>query len=167
MVAPYLQCMMMVSSFHHLPPNVLPSIQRVEGGAPGAVSNNKNGTQDLGVMQINTRWIEPLRRTTGEAGEIVYKRLKEDSCYNIAVAGAIMKLYLKETNGDLMQAIGNYHSHTPSLNNQYQLKIVNASYKTNVSDISLGKHLSPYQRRLLKARSKPNRYHHRKKYQRS
>lgn len=154
--------MMMVSSFHHLPANVLPSIQQVEGGRPSLVSQNKNGTQDLGVMQINTRWIEPLRRTTGESGATVYKRLKEDSCYNIAVAGAIMKLYLRETNGDLMQAIGNYHSHTPHLNNQYQLKIIKASYQTNAPSVSLGQHLSPYQRRLLKAKHKSKKYHYRK-----
>lgn len=162
MVSPYLHCMMMVSSFHHLPANVLPSIQQVEGGRPGLVSENKNGTQDLGVMQINTRWIEPLQRTTGESGAMIYKRLKEDTCYNIAVAGAIMKLYLRETNGDMMQAIGNYHSHTPHLNSQYQLKIIKASYQTNSPSISLGKHLSPYQRRLLKAKQKSNKHHYRR-----
>lgn len=162
MVVPYLQCMMMVSTFHHLPPNVLPSIQRVEGGRPGLVSNNKNGTQDLGVMQINTRWIEPLQRTTHEAGEVIYKRLQNDSCYNIAVAGAIMKLYLRETNGDLMQAIGNYHSHTPYFNNQYQLRIVQASYQTGSEAGSFGKHLSPYQRRLLKAKQRQKKNHYRK-----
>lgn len=167
MVSPYLHCMMMVSSFHHLPPNVLPSIQQVEGGRPNLVSENKNGTQDLGVMQINTRWIEPLKRTTGETGATIYKRLKEDSCYNIAVAGAIMKLYLRETNGDMMQAIGNYHSHTPYLNNQYQLKIIKASYQTNASAVSLGNHLSPYQRRLLKAKQKSNKHYNRKIKKRS
>lgn len=163
MVASYLQCMMMVSTFHHLPPNVLPSIQRVEGGKPGLVSNNKNGTQDLGVMQINTRWIAPLQRTTHETGDVIYKRLQNDSCYNIAVAGAIMKLYLRETNGNLMKAIGNYHSHTPYFNNQYQLRIIQASYQTSSASVSLGSSLSPYQRRLLKAKQKSNRHRYRKR----
>ncbi|MDI2091038.1 lytic transglycosylase domain-containing protein [Commensalibacter oyaizuii] len=162
MVAAYLGCMMMVSSFHHLPPDVLPAIQRVEGGRPGLISMNKNGTQDLGVMQINTRWIGPLMHTTHESGDVIYKRLKDDTCYNIAVAGAIIKLYLQETNGNIMQAVGNYHSHTPRLNIQYQLKIIQASDTLNQPSVLVGKHMSPYQRRLLKAKQRIKKHHHKK-----
>lgn len=151
----------MVAAFHHLPPSVLPAIQQVEGGKPNFVSVNRNGTQDLGIMQINTRWIVPLMLTTHEKGEVIYQRLKEDSCYNIAVAGAIIKLYLAETNGNLMQAIGNYHSHTPYLNNQYKLKVIQAAYFKN-SYISkkkvFTKHFSPYQRYLLKLKIEKKRF---------
>ena len=31
-----------------------------------------------------------------------------------------MRIYLDETGGDLMRAVGNYHSHTPALNQDYQ-----------------------------------------------
>jgi len=48
------------ASFYHLPPRVLPSIQAVEGGRPGLVHINENGTADLAVMQVNTIWIQPL-----------------------------------------------------------------------------------------------------------
>lgn len=157
MVATYLKCMMMVAAFHHLPSSVLPAIQRVEGGASNLVSNNKNGTQDLGVMQINTRWIVPLMETTHETGQVIYQRLKQDNCYNIAVAGAILKLYLAETNGNLMQAIGNYHSHTPELNNHYQFQIIQASYLNNNFSIrrkKAGKYLSPYQHRLMNVKKR-------------
>lgn len=146
----------MVASFHHLPSSVLPAIQRVEGGSPGLVSNNKNGTQDLGLMQINTRWVVPLMETTHETGQIIYQRLKNDNCYNIAVAGAILKLYLIETNGNLMQAIGNYHSHTFNLNSQYQFKIIQATYLNHyhvqIKRTKFRKFMFPYQRRLLRAR---------------
>lgn len=157
MVATYVQCMMMVAAFHHLPPSVLPAIQRVEGGVPNLVSTNKNGTQDLGVMQINTRWITPLMETTHESGNIIYQRLKQDSCYNIAVAGAILKLYLKESNGNLMQAIGNYHSHTPDLNNHYQFQVIQAAYLNRNFTIKRKKIrncFSPYQRRLFNAKKR-------------
>ena len=38
-------------------------------------------------------------------------------------AGLILRTYLDETRGELMQAIGDYHSHTPLLNQSYQLKV--------------------------------------------
>lgn len=159
MVNPYLSCMVMVSSFHHLPSGVLSSIQKVEGGYPGAVRQNTNGTQDLGVMQINTRWVTPLVHVTHQPGTKIYERLRDDSCYNIAVAGAIMKLYLQETHGDIMQAIGNYHSHTPYLNIRYQMQVLNAAYQNNHYQpspiaISYAGALSPYQRRLKKMHGK-------------
>ena len=37
--------------------------------------------------------------------------------------GLILRTYLDETRGDLMAAIGNYHSHTPLLNQGYQTKV--------------------------------------------
>ena len=43
---------------------------------------------------------------------------------NVAVAGAIMRTYLDEARGNLMLAIGYYHSHTPALNLNYQVKVV-------------------------------------------
>ena len=44
MAVPYLACMALVASIYHLPPRVLPSIQRIEGGRPGLVSPNANGS---------------------------------------------------------------------------------------------------------------------------
>ena len=115
--------MALVASINHLPPRVLPSIQAVEGGTIGSVSPNTDGTQDLGLMQINTLWLPDLARITGTSQVAVRNRLITRPCFNISVAGAIIKLYLRETHGDLMRAIGNYHSHTPSLNAGYQIKV--------------------------------------------
>ena len=38
-----------------------------------------------------------------------------------------MRTFLSETKGDLMQAVGNYHSHTPLLNLDYRFKVLNAA----------------------------------------
>jgi hypothetical protein len=35
-----------------------------------------------------------------------------------------MRTYLNEANGDLMLAIGYYHSHTPTRNQAYQAKVL-------------------------------------------
>lgn len=116
--------MALVASIYGLPPRVLPSIHLVEGGRPGTVSRNVNGTEDLGVMQVNTIWLAPLSAYTGLPQGVVRDKLVNNACFNIAAAGAIMRTYLDETRGELMQAVGNYHSHTPARNRDYQDRVV-------------------------------------------
>jgi hypothetical protein len=127
MAIPYLSCMALVASLYNLPPRVLPSIQAVEGGRPGSVHLNADGSQDLGAMQVNTHWLPALAAYTGLPQAIVRERLRAWPCFNIAAAGAIMRTYLDEAHGDLMLAIGYYHSHTPGLNRRYQELVIGAA----------------------------------------
>lgn len=127
MAVPYLACMALVASLYNLPPRVLPSIQAVEGGAPGTVHRNRDGSDDLGVMQVNTRWLGPLAAYTGLPADVVRDRLIFQPCFNIAAAGAILRTYLDEAGGALMPAVGNYHSHTPILHQRYQLRVIEAA----------------------------------------
>ncbi|RUT26399.1 lytic transglycosylase [Asaia sp. W19] len=127
MAVAYASCMIFVASLYHLPPRILPSILSVEQGQVGLVHHNTNGTDDLGLMQVNTRWVEPIARFTHVAPEVVYRNLLSRPCYNISAAGAIMRLYLNETHGDLMRAIGNYHSHTLALNLAYQQRVLGSA----------------------------------------
>jgi soluble lytic murein transglycosylase-like protein len=119
--------MLLVASFNNIPPRVLPSIQAVEGGAVGSVHRNTDGSEDLGLMQVNTLWLGSLARYTGQTEATVRARLINEPCFNIAAAGAILRTYLNEAGGDLMQAVGDYHSHTPSLNIDYQAKVKGAA----------------------------------------
>ena len=130
MPAPYLVCFAFVSTFYHLPANVLPSIAIVEGGRPGLAATNKDGSADLGVMQINSLWIAPLALHSRQPESSVRWRLLHDPCFNIAAAGAILRIYLDEAKGDLMQAIGNYHSYTPGRNQAYRLKVLEAAERS-------------------------------------
>ena len=129
MSVPFLACMAAVAAFYHLPPRALPAIQQVEGGKVGAVSVNSNGTEDLGVMQVNTIWLGPLARRARLPEAEVRRRLIEDACFNIAAAGAILRTYLDEERGDLMRAVGDYHSHTPARNQAYQAKVLASAFK--------------------------------------
>lgn len=124
---PFLACMALVANIYSLPPRVLPAIQRVEGGAAGVIHRNLNGSEDLGIMQVNTLWLGPLSRYTGLDAEEVRLRLLQRPCFNIAAAGLIMRTYLDETNGDLMRAVGNYHSHTPALHQRYLDKVLQSA----------------------------------------
>jgi hypothetical protein len=127
MSVPFLACMAAAAAFYHLPPRVLPSIQAVEGGKVGLVRINTNGSADLGLMQVNTIWIEPLAGLARMNTEAVTDRLVHDPCFNIAASAAIMRLYLAEAHGNLMAAIGYYHSHTPGLGAAYQDKVLAAA----------------------------------------
>jgi hypothetical protein len=127
MAVPYLTCMALVAHLYALPPRVLPSIQAVEGGSPGMVRADTNGTADLGVMQINTSWLPALQTYTHLSRDIVRDRLTNMPCFNIAAAGAIMRTYLNETGGDLLRAVGDYHSHTAVLNRHYQNQVLRAA----------------------------------------
>jgi hypothetical protein len=127
MAVPYLACMALVASLYHLPPRVLPSIHAVEGGGPGTVHRNRDGSEDLGVMQVNTIWIKPLAAYTHLDETTLRTRLVWQPCFNIAAAGAILRNYIDEAHGDLMLAIGDYHSHTPALGAQYRARVMQAA----------------------------------------
>lgn len=127
MSIPYLACMAAAAAFYHLPPRVLPSIQAVEGGRPGVIHSNTNGSADLGLMQVNTLWIKPLADYAHMTQAAVLDRLIDDPCFNIAAAAAIMRLYLNEAHGDILLAVGYYHSHTATLGSAYQQKVLAAA----------------------------------------
>jgi hypothetical protein len=111
MAVPFAACMALIASLYNLPPRVLPSIHVVEGGQASTVHLNRDGSEDLGYMQVAT----------------VRQNLLTRPCFNIAAAGLILRVYLDETKGNLMLAVGDYHSHTPQLNSAYQQRVVNSA----------------------------------------
>ena len=124
MPVPFLACMLATASFYQLPPRVLPAIQAVEGGRVGIAQPNTDGSEDLGVMQVNTRWVQPLSHAAGMSPEATRLRLIDDPCFNIAASGAILRTYLNEAAGDLMLAVGYYHSHTPTRRQAYLERVM-------------------------------------------
>jgi hypothetical protein len=79
-------------------------------------------------MQVNTRWLGPLARYSGLDRAVVRDRLLHEACFNIAAAGLILQTYWVETRGDLMRAVGNYHSHTAPLNTAYRVRVVRSAW---------------------------------------
>jgi hypothetical protein len=127
MAVPFAACMALIASLYNLPPRVLPSIHVVEGGQAGTVHTNRDGTEDLGYMQVNTRWLPALSGYSGLPVAAVRQNLLIRPCFNIAAAGLILRGYLDETRGNLLLAVGDYHSHTPQLNSDYQHRVVNSA----------------------------------------
>jgi len=127
MAVPYLACMVAVATWYHLPPRVLPSILAVEGGRPGLVSHNLNGSDDFGPMQVNSSWAPQIAQVARLPERDVRARLVNDPCFNIAAAGAIMRVYLNEAHGNLLVAVGWYHSHTPARGLAYRVAVERAA----------------------------------------
>ncbi|MFT8719647.1 lytic transglycosylase domain-containing protein [Acetobacter sp.] len=124
MPAPLLACMLAAAIRYDIPPRVLPAIWEIERGANGMVRRNKDGSSDLGLMQINTRWIQPIAELTRMPEVQAAARLVSDGCFNVAASAMVLRTYLNETHGDLMKAVGDYHSHTAGLNEAYQKKVI-------------------------------------------
>ncbi len=111
--------MLIVAATTGLPPRVLPVIQTIEGGSAGLVQPDSNGTEDLGVMQVNTIWIPALAVRAQLPATQTRIRLINDPCFNIAAAALFLRGYLLEAIGNMLSAVGEYHSHKPSLKTAY------------------------------------------------
>lgn len=121
-------CLMIAAQTYQVPPQVLVGILHVEGGRVGQQVANKNGTYDLGPMQINSLWVPELAKSWGVPKKTAWTWLRDDGCTNINVAAWILRGHLSETNS-LAQAVSHYHSRTPSRGGAYKRKVVEVMRK--------------------------------------
>jgi soluble lytic murein transglycosylase-like protein len=98
---------------HHVSPTVLRAIAEVESGNnPHAVNRNRNGTVDLGMMQINSIHLRELRKHG------VKRRDLMNECKNIYTGAWLLRRKIDE-HGNNWKAVGAYHSETPKFRRQY------------------------------------------------
>lgn len=115
--ATVLGCMAAASERYQVPYDLLRAIARTEGGAVGTVARNKNGSADLGVMQINTIHLPFLARFG-----ITRDVLVHDACVNVHVGAWILQRELGR-GGDYWTNVGAYNSRTPVHNERYRAKV--------------------------------------------
>ena len=107
------RCLAEAGRAHNVPVPLLRAIAQQESGLrPLAVNRNTNGSTDLGLMQVNNRWLPVLARY-GITREQLF-----DACINARVGAWILAAAMRR-HGDTWQAVGNYHSATPALNRRY------------------------------------------------
>ena len=92
--------------------SLLHAVLLVEGGKVGHVSRNKNGTYDMGPMQINSIWLPIFSNYISET-EII-----QDPCTNVHVGAWILRASINQAK-DFWHGVGNYHSATPKHHNKY------------------------------------------------
>jgi len=124
-------CLALASHTYDVPSAVLVGIYKVEGGQIGQEVENKNGSYDLGPMQINTVWLPELADHWGVSQDTAYRWVRDDACTNVGVAAWILKSHFKETKS-MSQAIAHYHSRTPKHGTRYKKKVFSVLQKNGL-----------------------------------
>lgn len=107
-------CIVAASVVHRLPAGALLVILEVEGGEVGGVSRNRNGTVDIGPMQVNNRWLPALVRRWHASASEVYVSLRDNFCVNVEAGAWILRQAIDEAHGDFWDGVALYHSHDPA-----------------------------------------------------
>lgn len=99
-------------------PNLLVAIARTESGMNSqAFNQNRNGSYDLGLMQINSRWF-PLLRQYG----IDEQQLRQP-CVSIHVGAWIMAQNIQRL-GNTWEAVGAYNASQPARRAAYASRVI-------------------------------------------
>jgi soluble lytic murein transglycosylase-like protein len=99
-------------------PYVLYAIAKTESNLnPSAINRgNRNGTYDIGLMQINSGWLPELRKHgIGEAQLL-------DACTNIQVGAWVLAQNMRRM-GNSWEAVGAYNARDAQLRIKYALKV--------------------------------------------
>lgn len=118
------RCILPASQFHGVNHYVLRSILKIESGLkPGAVGKNRNGTEDVGIGQMNSMHFRELSKYG-----IAPEHLK-----NACVGTYVAAWHLSKTiarYGNTWFGIAAYHSATPYFNRRYQALLNNEMVKS-------------------------------------
>jgi soluble lytic murein transglycosylase-like protein len=115
------ECINQAAITYVVPAKVIISILATEGGKVGSATLNKNKTEDLGPMQINTSWLTQLA-TYG----VTREQVQYDPCINVMVGTWILSNKITQTasdSGDYWRGVAGYNSITPAINAKYQSKV--------------------------------------------
>jgi soluble lytic murein transglycosylase-like protein len=114
---PGVACWEEAAQQYQVHPYLLYAIAKTESGLnPAAINRNKNGTYDIGLMQINSRWLPTLRRYGVDEKQLF------EPCTNIRVGAWILAQNMRRM-GNTWDAIGAYNSSKPALQLKYVLRV--------------------------------------------
>ena len=119
---PTLRCFVREADRHDIAPYVLLAVMKAEGGRPGEVALNRNGTLDLGPLSVNTVWLPTLARHYQLDETDLKHRLALDGCANVAAAALILKRKIVET-GNVWEGVAHYHSSNPARQGRYLMRV--------------------------------------------
>jgi Transglycosylase SLT domain len=106
-------CLKAAADLHHVPAGLLVLLINVEAGRLGAVSQNSNGTVDIGPMQVNDAWVPKIARHWRASTDASYQALRDSFCANVEGGAWILRQALDEARGSLWEGVALYHSHAP------------------------------------------------------
>ena len=112
-------CSIAAAIKYAVPANLVLAVAEVEGGKPGQWVVNRNGSYDVGPMQLNTSYLRELARYGITPDDVAAA-----GCYAYELATWRLARHLARDHGDLWQRAANYHSRTPTLNAKYRAKLM-------------------------------------------
>lgn len=112
------QCLWDASRRYSVDPLLLKAIIKVEsGGKATAVGKNKNGSYDIGIMQINSAWLPTLRKYGVTASGLF------DPCVNIHVGTWVLAGNIARF-GYTWRALGAYNAASEGKRMRYASKVM-------------------------------------------
>ncbi|MCE2580150.1 lytic transglycosylase domain-containing protein [Komagataeibacter sp. FNDCR1] len=119
------RCLFMAADAQKIPRSILAALMLTEGGHPGTEMPNRDGSHDLGVMQVNDRtWLNKVAYLLFDGDRAKARReLRDNGCLSLAVGAWIFRGYVDEAGGDYARAVGYYNSHTPVHMAAYQQRV--------------------------------------------
>src|SRR5208337_309472 len=106
-------CLKAAAELHEVPAGVLVLLLTVEAGRLGEVSQNTNGTVDIGPMQVNDIWVRKVAGHWNASPDAAYRALRDNFCANVEGGAGILRQALDEAHGELWKGVALYHSHDP------------------------------------------------------
>ncbi|NRR33766.1 lytic transglycosylase domain-containing protein [Oxalobacteraceae bacterium] len=98
-------------------PRLLYAIAKTESSLnPAAINRNKNGSYDVGLMQINSSWLPRLRKFGLDEQQLM------EPCTSILVGAWILAQNMQRM-GNSWDAVGAYNSSKPELRQKYALRV--------------------------------------------
>ena len=118
-----IMCSVEAAAHYNLPPDLVFAVAVTEGGKPGLVRLNSNGTKDLGFMQFNTAYLKTLKKYG-----VTEAAVQSNSCYPFHLAAWRLKQHINEPGTeDIFTKVAYYHSRTPKYNAIYRDKLIKNS----------------------------------------
>lgn len=113
-------CWFEAAEYHGVNPWLLMSIAYVESGFnPKAINKNKNGSTDVGMMQINSIWFPVLKKYN------INRDMLNNPCYATYVGAWILSKNI-DRYGYTWRAIGSYNSANLKKGHIYAKKVYQA-----------------------------------------
>jgi len=121
-------CKARISKQFRLPEVVIDAYLRTENAPDGHIRTNTDGTYDVGPMQINSiNWPDVFSSFGVDPFQIRF-----NGCMNLTVGTYLIRKRFDEIKKTEMKnweifyrVAANYHSKTPTVNNQYRTKWIN------------------------------------------
>lgn len=110
-----MDCLTYAADHYEVPVEIVRSIIQVESNGRNVIAKNRDGSLDIGVMQINTFWLDKLKRHD------IKKEDLQNKCTNIAVGTWILRYNFSVTQ-NWFDSIAAYNAGLGRYKKQFAIK---------------------------------------------